>query len=658
MHGIVVAILYLFASGLVSMALPRRSLLPSLAGASGPVAAAILALPPSIQALTGAAARSVDLPWQIPFGSLALRLDALSALFLLPILALSALAAVYAVGYLRPEQGHRWLGPSWFFFNLLAASMIVVCIARNGLLFLIAWEVMALVSFFLVLFESHKQEAREAAWTYLVATHLGTAFLLPLFLLLGKSAGSLDFDAFVQVLPAGTANLCFALSVIGFGTKAGIIPFHIWLPEAHPAAPSHVSAVLSGVMIKTGLYGFLRILTFLGPPPLGWGWTLIGLGSVSGILGVLFALAQHDFKRLLAYHSVENIGIITLGFGVGLVGLSTGHLPVAVLGFAGGLLHVVNHALFKGLLFLGTGSVMRAAHTREMEHLGGLLRRMPWTGTCFLIGSVAICGLPPLNGFVSEFLVYFASFRGILSLGPNGSVPLVACVASLALIGGLAAACFTKAFGIIFLGEPRTGSAEAARESGPLLVVPMVFLAAACAGIGLSGPWVAGLLARPLTILVGPVDTAGTLGLASPSLGCVTLGAVALLLLIAALAALRTRLLSGRRIGQAATWDCGFAAPGARMQYTASSFAEPFTSLFRSVLRTRADRQEPTGYFPGAAHLETETPDRFRQGVYGPLFRWSFRLISRIQILQQGRIHVYVLSVVLTLLLLLFWQLR
>ena len=277
------------------------------------------------------------------------------------------------------------------------------------------------------------------------------------------------------------------LALVGFGTKAGFIPLHVWLPEAHPAAPSHVSAVMSAVMIKTGIYGLVRVMMLLGAPQAWWGWVLCGIGLSSGVIGVLLALAQHDLKRLLAYHSVENIGIIALGLGVGTLGLCAGLPAVAVMGFAGALLHVLNHALFKGLLFLAAGNVVHSAHTREIDHLGGLLRRMPRTGAIFLIGAAAISGLPPLNGFISEFLIYLASFKGAVTLEGANSVPMLATIAGLALIGGLAAACFTKAFGIVFLGQPRSEHAEQAHEVGLAMVMPGVVLAAACILIGLLG---------------------------------------------------------------------------------------------------------------------------------------------------------------------------
>ncbi len=261
--------------------------------------------------------------------------------------------------------------------------MMMVVVARNGLLFLMAWEIMALASYFLVVFEDEREEVRQAGKTYLIASHLGTAFLLVFFLILGHEFRSLDFARFDHPVPAATANLLFVLALVGFGTKAGFMPFHVWLPEAHPAAPSHVSAVMSGVMVKTGIYGLVRTFTFLPPPPAWWGEVLIGMGIVSGVWGILFALAQHDLKRLLAYSTVENIGIIGLGLGVGLLGWSAGNNVVAVLGFSGALLHVLNHSLFKGLLFLGAGVVLHSTGTRRLDQLGGLSKRMPWVALAF-----------------------------------------------------------------------------------------------------------------------------------------------------------------------------------------------------------------------------------------------------------------------------------
>jgi formate hydrogenlyase subunit 3/multisubunit Na+/H+ antiporter MnhD subunit len=514
----------------------------------------------------------------------------------------------------------------------------------------------ALASFFLVTMQDDEKSVREAGLTYLVASHLGTAFLLVLFIVLGRGTGPLDFDRFAAGSHAG---LLFILAAIGFGTKAGFVPLHVWLPEAHPAAPSHVSAVMSGVMIKTGIYGLVRTLTFLGPLPAWAGWLLVSVGVTSGVLGVLFALAQHDLKRLLAYHSVENIGIITLGLGLGLVGLRTGSTPLAVLGFAGALLHVLNHALFKGLLFLGAGAVLHSAKTRDMEELGGLLKRMPWTGSLFLIGAAAITGLPPLNGFVSEFLIYAGAFTAAASLGSEAAVPAVAAIGALALIGGLATACFAKAFGVVFLGEPRSDHAAHAHEQGLAMRGPMVLLAAACIVIGVLSPTLVGRLAPVVEQVTGPPGSAvhEAFAQATGLLGSITLGACALLALVGLLLAVRRAALAGKPVGAGPTWDCGYALPSPRMQYTASSFAQPLTDLFGPLLGTRRRFSAPQGIFPQAASFATETPDFYRERLYEPIFVAVQKGLSAFRWLQHGRVQLYVLHIAVALLALLVWKL-
>ncbi|MBN1625296.1 MAG: hypothetical protein JW944_02125, partial [Deltaproteobacteria bacterium] len=306
------------------------------------------------------------LAWQVPFGSFYIAVDPLSAFFIITISLICALAAIYGTAYLEKYRGKKDMGAVWFFFNLLFASMLLVVVSRNGILFLIAWEAMSLSSFFLVMFEHEKPEVREAGWVYLVAAHVGQACLMFLFILLAGKDFSLDFDSFTAPAGATAAGTIFILAAVGFGAKAGFLPLHVWLPDAHPAAPSHVSAVMSGVMIKTGIYGLVRIISLIGPPPQWWGYTLLVVGAISGVMGVLFALAKHDIKRLLAYHSVENIGIITIGLGLWLLGVSTNNPVLAALGLMGGLLHVLNHAIFKSLLFFGAGAVVHATGTRDM----------------------------------------------------------------------------------------------------------------------------------------------------------------------------------------------------------------------------------------------------------------------------------------------------
>ncbi len=651
-------------------------------GASAVVLAAVLGSIPAIHVLAGGMPIQLRFPWPVPYGEFFIRLDALSAWFLLPTLLLSALCAIYGVGYLQPtpvirsstaaspsgEETERGasnagqsLGPIWFFYQLLVLGMALVLVAYNAVLFLSAWELMAVSSFFLVTFEHRRPSVRDAGWIYLVATHLGTAFLLTFFILTGRETGSMNFDVWAEngIHTPGVAGILFLLAVVGFGTKAGFMPFHVWLPEAHPAAPSHVSALMSGVMIKTGIYGLLRAFTFLGTPPGWWGWVLVGIGLTSGVLGVLFALAQHDLKRLLAYSSVENIGIIALGIGVGLLGAHAGLPLLTALGFGSALLHVLNHSLFKGLLFLGAGAVAHSTGTREMDHLGGLLKKMPWTGMTFLIGAAAISGLPPLNGFVSEFLIFLGALRGAIATAGDIAVPLLALIAGLGLIGGLAVACFTKAFGIVFLGEPRVHRGEA-HEVGWVMRWPMFALAAGCLFIGLFAPWVVQSLQTVLANVTGqsPETLAPHLTAAAASLTWAVVGSLAFWLLLAVLSWLRRGLLAGRRIETGATWDCGYARPTARMQYTSSSFAQPLTHLFGGLLGTRQHLQRPEGLFPATAALVTETPDLSHEELYRPAFLKLNEGIFKLRWMQRGHLQLYVLYIAATLAVLLAWKLR
>ena len=640
-------------AGLASVWAGRWSERASAAiGASGAVVACGAGLVAAIAALAGGSSCALALPWRMPYGEFRIGIDPLSAFFLIPTFLLSGLAALYAIGYFKPWKG-RNPGRFWFFYNALVASMALVLTAGNGVLFLVAWETMSLASFFLVVHDDAEAGTREAGWIYLVATHVGTAFLVALFILLGRAAGSQDFAAYVA--PAGSAGLLFTLALVGFGTKAGLFPLHVWLPEAHPAAPSPVSAVMSGVMIKTGLYGIVRTLVLLGAVP-GWcAWLVLGIGAASGVFGVLFALAQRDLKRLLAYSSVENVGIVALGIGLGMLGLRCGSPAVAVLGFAGGLLHVLNHATFKGLLFLGAGAVAHAAGTRDLEKLGGLLRRMPWTGAAFLAGSVAICGLPPFNGFAGEFLIYVGSFKTILAGGELALGGVVALVA-LALIGGLAAACFARAFGIVFLGEPRSPAAAAAHEAGAAMRMPMLLLAALCLAIGLAIGFAVRFLEPAIAMLVDSAAVAEAARWSDP----IAVGAVwmTLVALAAGLIWLRRRLLAKRSVRETVTWDCGYAAPAPRMQYTATGFAQPLTHGAQAILRSRLEYHPPRGVFPDFAAFRSQTPDLARESLFDPLFRKTAHLLGRLRWLQQGQVHLYILYIVVVLMVLLAWALR
>jgi len=645
----------LVISGSCVLCLNRFAKLSNYVGAVGAVLAGMMGVG---SLFLNSSPVPLTLPWPVPNGFFSVAIDPLGALFLFIIFTLSALCALYGIEYLRHYNGKKNIGSAWFFFNLLVASMVMVVIARNAILFLIAWELMSVSSFFLVIFEGEKRKVARAGLIYLIATHIGTLFLLVMFLLLGNSHGSFDFIEW-SVAPTGfLPSVVFILAVVGFGTKAGFMPMHIWLPEAHPAAPSHVSALMSGVMIKMGIYGLVRVLTFLGMPCLWWGYLLIIIGIVSGILGVLFALAQHDLKRLLAYHSIENIGIIVMGIGLGVLGLSTNNPVLIVLGFIGGLLHVVNHAFFKGLLFLGAGVVLQQTKTREIDVLGGLLKKMPITGLYFLVGAAAICGLPPLNGFISEFLIYFASFKNIF-----GSIPVVltalVIIAALALIGGLAVACFTKAFGIIFLGEARSAHCQDAHEPGVLMRLPMGILAGACVLTGLASPLILPVFNSIIVDLSGvPQDRVQPVIFEAVNpLIWIVMASLFFYIGLLLFMALRRVLLQGRKIDSVSTWDCGYARPSARMQYTASSYAQPIVDFLKGILRPQKHGIALSKYFPSDSSFKTETADMFQETVFRPLFRLVHRLAGKLTWFQHGRLQLYILYILFTLVALLIWKL-
>ena len=618
------------------------------------VVASVLGLAGAAIALAGGPATGLTGWWGVPGGRFAVEVDALSALFLLPLFLVSGLGALYGEAY-WPLREHPESAPRVrLFYGAMTGAMALVLVARNALLFLTAWEVMALAAFFLITTEAHERRIREAGRLYLAATHTGTLLLFGLFALLRTIHGSFEIAKLPEGVAASTAgSAIFFLALVGFGLKAGLMPLHIWLPSAHAASPSHVSALMSGVLIKMGIYGLLRITTLFPDPPFFWGAVVFSMGLVSAVLGVAFALGQHDLKRLLAYHSVENIGIIAMGLGLGLVGRSLGQPAFVILGFGGGLLHVVNHGLFKSLLFFGAGSVIHTTGTREMDRLGGLLKKLPATAFAFLVGAVAICGLPPLNGFVSEWMVYVGLLT-TLSAG-SGTVWIwgAFAVPVLALVGALAIACFVKAFGSVFLGEPRSETGGAPHESA-FVVAPMAVLGALCAAIGLFPFAVAPFLERAVAVVVAAPDVeAGLPRLAElASLRPLSLFALGL----AAFAAVVFFFLV-RRTSDAArtvTWDCGYAAPTPRMQVTASSFAGWTVGFFRWALLPRATDPVLTRLFPLSARYESHVPDTVLDRFVVPSLKLGAWLASWGRYLQRGLIQIYLLYIMLTIVILLF----
>jgi hydrogenase-4 component B len=628
------------AAGAFGAALWRRPAAADLVYRLCVAGAVVAGVIPAVRVLAGGAVASVSLATSMPGGSWVFGVDPLTALFLVLILAAGSANASFGVTYLRDRATARAARASHFFVATLLAALVTLVVARAALPFLIAWEAMALTSYAAIVLDHGRAGVRRAGMLYLVAMHVGTLALFALFAVWGSGAPDLTFASLgARTLGGASQVAVLGAALVGFGMKAGLVPLHFWLPEAHAAAPTHVSAMMSGVVIKMGIYGLLRTTWLMGLPPMWWGWFLLTAGAVSGVLGVVWALAQHDLKRLLAFHSVENIGIILIGVGAGCLGITSGHPLVAVLGFAGAVLHTLNHALFKSLLFLGAGSMTHATGTRQIDHLGGVFRGMPVTALTFVIGSAAIVGLPPLNGFVSEWLV----FRSLLHAGllASGARMAVFAVAVLGLIGALALACFAKVVGVVFLGRPRDAAASAAHESPAGMTGPLVALAAACGVIGglpiVAVPSVlrvgAVVAGTPLTAVWATGGDPAVWGATRFSLG------LAAALGVVWIAAARW---GARRVRVTAeTWGCAFPSPTARMQYTASSFAAPLLTAYRGVAGIRTERT--------ALALATHAGDPVLDGVVEPAWHGIEQVARRMRPLQRGRLSLYLLYVVAAL---------
>ena len=659
------AVSLIFCSGLPALAWGRLARSGEILSVVLLLTGATLGLAASLAGAWQTPAPLLAIPWSLPGGNFLIELDGLAALFLLPALIILGLGGIYGLGYFPQARHSVAAGRLRFFYGILGASIALLPVSRNGLLFLMAWEVMAIGSFFLILTEQKKEEARRAAYVYLAATHTGTLALFAMFILLAGPGSSFDFPQ-AATLDGATfqAGAIFLLALFGFGLKAGIMPLHIWLPGAHAAAPSHVSALMSGVVIKMGIYGLVRLTSFYAGQPAWWGGSLLVLGVISAIMGVVFALAQHDLKRLLAYHSVENIGIILIGLGCALLG-KTFHSPaLVVLGLAGALLHVVNHGLFKSLLFLGAGSVIQATGTREIDRYGGLLRSMPRTALFFLGGAVAICGLPPLNGFVSEWLIYLGLLHSQTEGAPFPLSLAILAAPALAMTGALAVACFVKVFGVTFLGTPRHRFPAPPGEAPGSMLLPMATLLFCCLVIGLV-PWtIVPLLQRAVGAWLGfaaaALSSAGNSeGLLLGSLAPVYWLSLCAFLLLALSLGLFSRQQSFAEPGREkrpTTWGCGYREGTPRMQYTAVSFAEMLVSLFHWGLWSDIAGGRAIGFFPAVATLAAHTPDLILDRLLHPVCRDLSRYAFAVRaFLHQGWISVYLLYSALTLCLLLLW---
>jgi hydrogenase-4 component B len=629
--------------------------------------ASVIAMVAALQALlTAAAPVSVTLPLGLPWLGAHFRIDALSAFFLFVVDLGAAAASLFALGYGRHEETPLRVLP---FYPAFLAGMNLVVLADDAFSFLLSWEFMSLSSWALVMAHHRERDNAQAGYVYLVMASFGTLALLLTFGLLAGPDGGYAFADMRAAHPSpGLAALVLILVLIGAGSKAGLVPLHVWLPLAHPAAPSHVSALMSGVMTKVAVYGFVRIvLDLLGEPAWWWSTVVLALGGITAVMGVLYALMQHDLKRLLAYHTVENIGIIFIGLGLALAFKAYGMAWAAALALTAGLLHVFNHSVFKSLLFFGSGAVLTATGERDMEHLGGLIHRMPQTAFVFLIGCAAISALPPLNGFVSEWLTFQAILLSpqLPSWGLKFLVPAVGAL--LALSAALAAACFVKAFGVTFLGRARTPAAADARETDRFSLAAMFFFAALCLVAGILPGVFIDALAPVTQSLVGArmpvqrgVEWLSIVPIAESRSSYNGLLVFVFMVISGTLAAWAIHRLASDKLRRGPAWDCGYPDPSPATQYTASSFAQPIRRVFGTMVfraREHVDMPPPGDMRP--ARLTVEWRDLIWDTLYAPIADGVMTAASRLNHLQFLTIRQFLslvfAALVLLLLMLAIW---
>ena len=644
--------------GLMGIALTRgsRLILDALFPCGAGIALALALV--GVWAINAPASVGI-LPLGLPDLPFHLRLDALSGFFLLLLGSVAFGVSLFSTGYFRGHD-EPGLGLLCFQYHVFLASMALVVIADDAYLFMVAWESMALSSYFLVTAEHRDERNRRAGFIYLLIAHLGAISILLSFGVLHGGHGDYTFDALRRAdLSPFWATAAFLLAFFGFGAKAGMLPLHAWLPEAHPAAPSPVSALMSGVMLKTAIYGMIRVIyDLIGGIRWEWGLTVLLFGAATSLFGVLFALMQHDLKRLLAYHSVENIGIILIGIGLSMVFLGSGHEMAGALGLIAGLYHTLNHATFKGLLFLGAGSILNSTGLRNLNEMGGLIRYMPHTAFYFLVGALAISALPPLNGFVSEWLTFQVSLQAPLleSSVVRSLVPIVAAV--LALSGALTGMCFVKVYGVAFLGQHRHELTGTPRDAGGWERAGMLWLAAGCVALGLLPVFMIGQLNKLSQALIGTglsgeAMSSGWLWLVPTSSEQASYSPIVFLLVIAAvfgLTFLVVRLFYHGRLRRSDPWDCGFPEQTSRMEDTADGFGQPIRQIFAPVYRIHREIPRPDDPRPV---FRQEVGDRHWHGLYLPIARLAEFLSGHVGKLQQGRISVYLLYSFLTLIALL-----
>jgi len=580
--------------------------------------AAVLVLGGVWPCLRGGKALQLVWPWPPPIGTITFRVDALGAFFLAWSLPMTFLGTVYAIGYLRPYFARgRHGGPHFALLNLIAVSFVLIYSVQNALVFLLGWEIAAVAAWLLVIWDYRSQKIRFAGFNYLVSTHVGLFVLVAAFMLLHSKTSSMDFHAFGVFLerPSPTRGSLFLLLGIAFALKSAFFPFHTWLPRAHAAAPAHVSALMSGVIHKAGLFGFLRFTLLMGRPEEWMGWTVLAFGTLSALFGVLYTSTQRDLKRLLGYSSTENVGIAAMGLGLGYLGWSWEVPSLVAIGFLGGMLHIFNHAIFKCLSFYAAGAVYRATHTVDMERLGGLAKRLPLSAGAFLVGGLAGSALPPFNGLVSEFIIYSGLLSGSAD-SPEGNLTLVGAAAVLALVGAISALSIARAFGLVFLGNPRDPSVEVGEEAPPSMLLPIFCHAALALWFGLA-PAFGIELVRPVLEQFPIGSQAGQVLAPVDSLAWASRCLAGSLLLVGLL-----RWWQGRAARRSVTWGCGYTAVSPRMQYTGSSFSEQMARIFDAFTPALRRERIATEIFPQSpGQLATHHADAVELRIFEVLGR-------------------------------------
>lgn len=584
--------------------------------------------------------------------SLSFRLDPLASFFIAIILIVAFFAWIFSRDYLRDTRSfNRWTQKLGFF--LLVVAMGGVVLADHLFTLLFFWEWMSLTSLILVITEYSNKATRQASWLYFIFTQMSALALFAACGWVYVQTGRLDFQA-LGLLSLHAKYIALVLFFIGFGIKAGVFPFHVWLPYAHSQAPSYVSALMSGVMIKTGVYGLIRVYQLLDIPSVSLGFVVLGLGVISGFMGIIYALIQRDIKRMLAYCSIENIGIIFMGLGLGIIGQATGNHFMAVLGFLGALVHIFNHALLKTLLFLASGIIQHTTHTRLMDQMGGLLRSLRVTGAAFLVGGLAISGLPLFNGFISEFLIYFAAFKGFLTPADH-YMPAVISILCLAVIGGVALTVFTKAFGVMFLGEPRQQQKTVTHHAGIWMLVPLVVISALSVFIGLFPEpllWCAAKALQPLHLIYSDVAMAAVMALFKP----IRLALLVLLLFGGAIMCIRLWLVKRRGFDWTMTWGCGFSYPKPKMQYSTVSFSHALVRFFRFFVPQNEMVTGDKEFFPQKGRVVFETEDAVERYVMHPIGRFSEWVLEPFRRIQHGNIHLYVVYILIAIVALMIYS--